>query len=190
MSPSKAPRTRRITPPARPEYRLGRDLLDPLLAGLPPPWPGAPVAWRHARLRRIINEIAAFAPFDWVEAMFASHVVLFRHLAADLERRSLAHEVPDRLAHRLRSSAADLLRTAAQAERRLNRRPPRPVPANVTPPTDGFDLAALDAVWCASRVARPTPGPLPDAADPAPDAWGMSPTRTLPAWARQPGGRC
>lgn len=64
MSLAKAELIRRSGQDAGPEYHLGRDLLDSVLAALPPPSAGAPVTWRHARLRRIINEIAAFRPFN------------------------------------------------------------------------------------------------------------------------------
>jgi hypothetical protein len=122
--------------------------------------------------------------------MLAGHVVIFRHTAAELVRQSLAHEVPGQFACRLRRNAAEMMRAAAQAERSLGRRPVRAVPTYCAPATDGFDLAALDVFWCGDRVTRPGPGPLPGAADEAPDAWGNGTTCVVPAWARQPGWRC
>jgi hypothetical protein len=209
MSRTKAKNTLGVEQDARPEYHLGRELLDGMLTALPRPPVGAPVAWRHARLRRVINEISALGPFDdCVQAMFAGHVILHLHSAADLVRRSLAHEVPAQLANRMRRTADEQVRVARQIERTLKRGATRTAPEGRAPAADGFDLAALDAVWCGNRAmgsAGPTSGTgawghgLP-AADPGragpvlagevPDGSGDPSSSTVPVWARQPGWRC
>jgi len=168
---------------AQPGFHLDRYLLHRLLLVMPPPWPGAPLTWRHARLRRIIKELAAFRPVNLAQAALARQIVQLRHMAADQVRRSLAHEVPERTARGLRRNATDMLRIAAQTERMLNRRPAWAVPPNDTPAAADVDLAELDAIWCGDRVTRPV-------ADPAPDSRAPAPPGKLPAWATLPGWRC
>jgi len=60
-SPTEAELAYRAALRALPDFRFGRDQLVHLLHSLPPPPPGAPVAWRHAHLRQIIQEIRALA---------------------------------------------------------------------------------------------------------------------------------
>jgi len=182
--------TTRTVPDPRPDYQLDRTVLYGILAALPPPWPGAPVAWRYARLRRVINEIAAFSPFNFLDAMQAGHLVLIRHHAAHLVRQSLGHEVPPQIAVRMRRMEAQMLRQAQQMERSLQRRPPHALPPGSPPASDAFDLAVLDAIWCRDRTRRPASGAMPAIANEASNPWVTETTGALPDWVRQPGGRC
>jgi hypothetical protein len=154
MPHTKADRTARIARDSMPDYQLDQTLLYPVLAALPPPWPGAPVAWRYARLRRVINEIAAFSPFNLMDAMRAGNLVIYRRTAAHLVRESLAHEVPPQIAARMRLMEAQMLRAVRQLERTLQRRPRRALPPGSPPASDAFDLAELDTIWCRDRTRR------------------------------------
>jgi hypothetical protein len=181
MSPVEAEIAYRAAQRALKNYQLGRDVLDRVVLALPPPPAGAPVAWRHARLRQIIQEILAFSPADPLEAMMASQIVVSRHHAADTARQCLDGALSTRLALQMRRTSDALLRAAIQTERTLTkwrqgRGAGSPVPAAVQ-----FDLEALDAIWCrtaprvdppgsspaqiaatAGSACVPSPAPLPD----------------------------
>jgi hypothetical protein len=183
-------KTTRSVPDPRPDHQIDRALLDSVIATLPPPWPGASVAWRYARLRRVINEIAAFSPFNVMDAMAAGRLVTYRHTAAALMRDSLSHTVPPPIAARMRLMEAQMLRAARQLERTLQRRPPRALPPNSLPASDAFDLAVLDEIWCRDWVERPVPGPTPATANETSNTWATATAAAMPDWVRQPGGRC
>jgi hypothetical protein len=188
MPHTKADRTARIARDSMPDYQLDQTLLYPVLAALPPPWPGAPVAWRYARLRRVINEIAAFSPFNLMDAMRAGNLVIYRRTAAHLVRESLAHEVPPQIAARMRLMEAQMLRAVRQLERTLQRRPRRALPPGSPPASDAFDLAELDTIWCRDRTRRRALGPMPAAANETPNTGAAATTGAMSDWVRQPGG--
>ena len=86
MSPLEAELAYRAALRALPDFRFGRTQLVHLLRALPAPPPGAPVAWRHAHLQRIVQEIRALNPRNPVEAMLVSQIIAARHAAADAAR--------------------------------------------------------------------------------------------------------
>ncbi len=153
MSPAEAETAYRIAQQSLPTYRLGYDELDRALRAMPPPPDGAPVAWRHARLREIIQEIYALGPVDVAEAMAATQIVVIRHHAAHTARLSLDQALSSRLMLQVQRTVETLLRAAGQTERMLRARQQRravtgQVPATQAPAAVQFDLEALDAVWC------------------------------------------
>jgi hypothetical protein len=147
MSFTSAGITHRVIQEAMPEFHIGQDLLDGVLTAIPSPPAEASVAWRHARLTRIIEEIAAFNPFDAVQARLASEIVMTQFLAEDTGKRSCAPDLTVEQVCRLRRTTTELMRTGERLERALERRQARAVPWRDAPATDGFDLGALDAVW-------------------------------------------
>ena len=160
MSLASAGITQRVIQEAMPEFHLSPDLIDGVLTAIPPPQAGASVAWRRARLTRVIEEIAAFNPFDAVQARLAAQIVVAQFLAEDTSSRSSAPELTVEQMCRLRRTAGELMRTAERLERALARRQARAVPWRDAPATDGFDLDALDAVWCPDPDRRKAADPV------------------------------
>jgi hypothetical protein len=132
-----------------------RHLIDSLIRALPRPPAGATVAWRHAYLRGIIEELCAFAPFNAIEAALAIQIIASRHAAADSLRRSDDGSLEPKLVAPMRRVAESLLRTARQMERMLGKRPGGRMAAGRVPAAAIFDLAALDAVWCGHPAEQP-----------------------------------
>ena len=180
MSPVEVENAYRAAQRALKNYQLGHDVLDRVVIALPPPPADAPAAWRHARLRQIIQEILAFSPADPVQAMMASQIVVSRYHAADAARQSLDGTLPTRLALQIRRNADALQRAARQTERTLTqwrqgRGAGGQAPGSQVPAAVQFDLEALDAIWCrtAPRVDPPRvdrPWIDPSASGPAPIA--------------------
>jgi hypothetical protein len=158
MSPTEAELAYRAALRALPDFRFGRDQLVQLLRALRAPPPGAPVAWRHAHLRGIIQEIRALDPRNPVDAMSVLQIIAARHAAADSARLSLDPTLPARQAAQMRRSAKALLRTAMQTERLLKQQQAGRVAPGQPPAELEFDLAALDAVWCGTDLRAPVPG--------------------------------
>ena len=170
--------TLRTIQEAMPEYYIDTDLVDGVLTAMPPP-PGASAAWRRARLTRIIEEVAARVPMDAAQGHLAGQLVVVEFLADDMLGRittpglALAER---RLAIR---TADDLLRSVARLERTLERRQERVMPFRDVGAVDGFDLAALDGVWCRGVPAAAADPVAPPAA-PEPAA-GLAPETPEPA---------
>ena len=59
-----------------PQYHLSPDLLEATLAALPPPPPDAPATWRHARLTRLVQEIATLMPATAAQARLAAQILV------------------------------------------------------------------------------------------------------------------
>jgi hypothetical protein len=162
MSTSSPGITLRTIQEAMPEYHIDNDLLDGVLTAMPPPLAGASVAWRRARLTRVIEEVAARVPMDAAQGHLAGQLVVVEFLADDMLGRITMPGLPlaeRRLAIR---AADDLLRSVARLERTLERRQTRVMPFRDVGAVDGFDLAALDGVWC-----RGVPGASADAVVPS-----------------------
>ncbi len=166
---------------AMPEYYLSQDLLHAVLTAMPPPPPDATAAWRKARLTRIIEEIAARVPMDPAQGHLAGQLVVVQFLADEMMQRLMTPDLP--LAERRLTARTtdELLRSVVRLERALERRQARVLPFRDVGAVDGFDLAALDGLWCrgvqaAATVARPAaakpppPEPPEPEAEPAPEA--------------------
>jgi hypothetical protein len=167
---------------AMPEYHIDTDLVNGVLTAMPPPPPDASAAWRRARLTRIIEEVAARVPLEAAQGHLAGQLVVVQFLADDMLGRiatpglALAER---RLAIR---TADDLLRSVVRLERTLERRQTRVMPFRDVGAVGGFDLDALDGVWCrVPAVAEPvTPLAVPAPAAREPEA-GPAPETPEPA---------
>jgi hypothetical protein len=178
MSPTEAEIAYRAAQHTVSGCQLGRPLLDSVLRALPSAPPDASVAWRYARIRRVIEEICAFGPLDPIEAMTAAHIVIARHVAADISHRSLDGTLATPVAARMRRTADSLLRTARQMERMLVKQRARQPQGSQAPADVQFDLAELDAIWSGIAARRPAPavapvGPQSD--DAAATCWARAP---------------
>jgi hypothetical protein len=80
MSLLSAEITQPATAVATSTYRPGDDLLDAVLAALPPLIADAPLAWRRKHRTWVAKGIAAFRPADAVEAMFVGQIGVLRRL--------------------------------------------------------------------------------------------------------------
>ena len=156
---------------AMPEYHLSQDLLHGVLTAMPPPPPDASPAWRKARLTRIIEEIAARVPMDPAQGHLAGQLVVVQFLADEMMERLMTPDLP--LAERRLTARTtdELLRSVVRLERALERRQRRVMPFRDVGAVDGFDLAALDGLWCRGVQAAAATGPRAAAAEaPPPDA--------------------
>jgi hypothetical protein len=140
--------TFRVIQEAMPEYHLAPDLLDGVLTAMPPPPAAATAAWRRARLARIIEELAARVPMDAAQGHLAGQIVVTQFLADDMAARIHAPGLALADMCKLNRTTDDLLRTVARLERALERRQVRVMPFRDVGAVDGFDLDALDDVWC------------------------------------------
>ncbi len=164
---------------------------------MPPPPADASPAWRRARLTRIIEEVAARVPMDAAQGHLAGQLVVVQFLADDMVGRITAPGLPLAERRLVARTADDLLRSVVRLERALERRQARVMPFRDVGAVGGFDLAALDGVWCrgvpvaagtGSRAAAGTDsgsfaaacagdaaaGTVPPPAAPAPEA-GLAP---------------
>jgi hypothetical protein len=157
MSDPSAGITFRVIQEAMPEYLLAPDLLGGVLTAMPPPPACATAAWRHARISRIIEEIAARVPMDAAQGHLAGQIVVTQFLADDMAARIHAPGLALPEMCRLTRTTDDLLRTVARLERALERRQVRVMPFRDVGAVDGFDLEALDGVWCGG-VGGPSAG--------------------------------
>jgi hypothetical protein len=153
MSDPSAGITFRVIQEAMPEYHLAPDLLGGVLTAMPPPPASATAAWRHARISRIIEELAARVPMDAAQGHLAGQIVVTQFLADDMAARIHAPGLALPEMCRLTRTTDDLLRTVARLERALERRQVRVMPFRDVGAVDGFDLEALDGVWCGGATA-------------------------------------
>jgi hypothetical protein len=186
MSPAEAELAYRAALRALPDFRFGHDQLVYLLRALPAPPPGVPVAWRHAHLREIIQEVRALDPRDPMEAGFVSQIIAARHAAADPAGLSLDPTATARQAAQMRRSAEALLRAARQTERLLKQGQAGRVALGQAPVEVEFDLEALDAVWCGTDPRAPVPGVDPVGLRSGGHAGVGGPSPAAPREARQP----
>jgi hypothetical protein len=154
---------------AMPEYHIEADLLGGVLTAMPPPPPDASPSWRRARLARVIEEVAARVPMDAAQGHLAGQLVVVQFLADDMLGGLTTPGLP--LAERRLASrtADDLLRSVVRLERALERRQTRVMPFRDVGAVGGFDLDALDGVWCRGTPAADTDAVTPPAV-PAPEA--------------------
>ena len=130
-----------------PPYHLDTDLLGAMFAAIPPPPPGASMAWRQARATRLVEELAGLMPANAPQARIAAEIVIVREAAEDSLARAGAPELAVQQVCRLRRTASALLASAAALERSLVRHQQKPVPFFGTVLADGVDVAALAAGW-------------------------------------------
>jgi hypothetical protein len=147
MSLPSAEITQPATEVAMSTYRPGDDLLDCVLAALPPLIADAPLGWHRTHRTWVGKEIAAFRPADAVEAMFVGQIVVLRHLAASLVSRAGAPGNSVAQARRLDRCAVAMMRAGAGLERTLRREQRSAVPPGGEWAGEGFDLAAMEAFW-------------------------------------------
>ena len=154
---------------AMPEYHIDADLLGGVLTAMPPPPPDASPSWRRARLTRVIEEVAARVPMDAAQGHLAGQLVVVQFLADDMLGGLTTPGLP--LAERRLASrtADDLLRSVVRLERALERRQTRVLPFRDVGAVGGFDLDALDGVWCRGVPAADADAVTPPAA-PVPEA--------------------
>ena len=181
-----------------PEYHLSQDLLGGVLTAMPPPPADASPAWRKARLTRIIEEIAARVPMDPAQGHLAGQLVVVQFLADEMMQRLMTPDLP--LAERRLTARTtdELLRSVVRLERALERRQARVMPFRDVGAVDGFDLAALDGLWCRGVQAAAVTGARAVAAaaappEPPPPDPGLAPEPPAPAeaagaaaWADRP----
>ena len=89
---------------------------------MPLPPANATAAWRHARLARIIEELAARVPMDAAQGHLAGQIVVTQFLADDMAARIHAPGLALADMCRLNRTTDDLLRTVTRLERALERR--------------------------------------------------------------------
>jgi hypothetical protein len=180
-----------------PEYHLSPDLLDGLMAAMPPPPAEATGAWRQQRVTRVIEEIAARVPMDPAQAHLAGQIAVVQFMADDMAGRiGTPGQTPEEM-HRLVRSTDALLHTISRLERTLERRQFRVMPFRDVNAVDGFDLEVLDGAWCrrttpasaAARVPTEIPPTPRQAAMPEPATPEMEHSPAPAASAQTQGGR-
>ena len=146
--------TLRTIQEAMPEYHIATDLLDGVLTAMPPPPPDASPAWRRARLTRVIEEVAARVPMDAAQGHLAGQLVVVEFLADDMLGRITMPGLALAERRLVSRTADNLLRSVVRLERALERRQARVMPFRDVGAVAGFDLDALDGVWCRGPPRR------------------------------------
>ena len=157
MSEDPAAITFRVIQELMPEYHIPPDLLNGVFAAIPPPPAAATAAWRHARVTRVIEEVAARVPMDAAQGHLAAQIAVFQFMADGLAAQIHAPGLDMLEMYRLTRLMDALAQTVARLERSLERRQFRVMPFRDVRAVDGFDLDAMDAVWCRRE---PADGPL------------------------------
>jgi hypothetical protein len=134
---------REIMPP----YQLSDDLLQATFAALAPPPRDASTAWRHARIRRLTQEISTLMPANATQARLAADILMVREMAKTIAARVHAPELTVPEMCRVGRVAGELVRTAGVLVRTLERSQQKPAPFFGTVLADAVDVAALDAAW-------------------------------------------
>ncbi len=134
-----------------------------MFAAIPPPPAAATAAWRHARVTRVIEEVAARVPMDAAQGHLAAQIAVFQFMADGLAAQIHAPGLDMLEMYRLTRLMDALAQTVARLERSLERRQFRVMPFRDVRAVDGFDLDAMDAVWCRREPADDhslAPGPV------------------------------
>jgi hypothetical protein len=134
---------REIMPP----YQLSDDLLQATFAALAPPPRDASTAWRHARIRRLTQEISTLMPANAAQARLAADILMVREIAKTIAARVHAPELTVPEMCRVGRVVGELVRTAGVLVRTLERGQQKPAPFFGTVLADAVDVAALDAAW-------------------------------------------
>jgi hypothetical protein len=165
--------TPRVPQVAPPPYVLSDDLLDSVLATLPPLAEAAPPAWHLMRRARIAREIAAWQPGDAAQARLAGQIITLRCVAVHTMGLASRPGTTPEQARRVERVADGLARMARQLERALRRRQKLGVRPGGAVAWEGVDLLALVAAWDRNAVqiegvaAEPSPSPLGGSTSPA-----------------------
>ena len=164
MSEPSAGITFKVMQEMMPEYNIPPDLIEDVVAALPPPGGMTPAA-RAERLNRVIEDIASRVPMNAAQASLAGQIVIVTALANDLSVRAGAPGLDDLARCRLSRTADALHNTASRLERTLERRQLRIMPFRDVRPVEKIDMVVLDGVWCRRGVAEaPAPVVTEDAA--------------------------
>ncbi len=134
---------------------------------------------------------------DPAQGHLAGQLVVVQFLADEMMQRLMTPDLP--LAERRLTARTtdELLRSVVRLERALERRQARVMPFRDVGAVDGFDLAALDGLWCrgvqaaatgARAAAAEAPPPEPPAPDPelAPEPPAPAEAADAAAWADRP----
>jgi hypothetical protein len=148
MSEDPSAITFRVIQELMPEYHIPPDLLGDVFAAIPPPPAAATADWRHARVTRVIEEVAARMPMDAAQGHLAGQIAVFQFLADGMAAQIHAPGLAMLEMYRLTRLADALVQTVSRMERSLKRRQFRVMPFRDVRAVDGFDLDALDAIWC------------------------------------------
>jgi hypothetical protein len=135
-----------------PEYNLPPDLLEDLVAALPPPPDDAPDDWRLVRMDRVVEGIASRVPMNAAQASLAGLIVVTEGLALDMASRAGAKGLELAETVRLVRAADALTQSVTRLERTLERRQARVMPFRDVRPVDGADLVALARAWSRRKV--------------------------------------
>ena len=140
-----------------PKYPISNDLVRGVLAAMPAPAAGISDAFRRERIARVIDEVAARVPMDAAQRRLAGQLVVVEFLALEMLERVTTWSLP--LAERRLASRTsdDLTRSITRLERTLERWQARLLPLRDVGAVEGFDLDALDRVWCRGMPAAAEP---------------------------------
>ena len=130
-----------------PPYHLSTDLLEDTIATLRPPPPNASVAWKQARIARLIEEISTLMPANAGQARSAADIVVAREMAKTLavQGQDPALTGPQRC--RMFRVSGELERTAEGLRRGLERTQQKPAPFFGTVLAGEVDVVALADGW-------------------------------------------
>jgi hypothetical protein len=152
-----------------PPYQLSDDLLQATFAALAPPPRYACMAWRHARIVRLTQEISTLMPANAAQARLAADILMVREMAKTIAARLHAPELTLPEMCRVGRVVGELLRTAGVLVRTLERDQQKPAPFFGTVLADAVDVVALDAAWCNGSAGSvgdwPVQGPATTGAD-------------------------
>src|SRR5271170_1289719 len=166
-----------------PPYHLSPDLLAATIAALPSPPPNTTIAWRRARLTRLLQEVADRKPANAAQARIAAQILTTQELADAFTARALTPNLEINQMCRLGRTAGELLRSADRLDRSLARHQQMPVSFYGTVIDDEVDMPALETAWASGTQASAgadaptgtTPLPDPSPTPPQPHAHNESP---------------
>jgi hypothetical protein len=153
MSEPSAGITFKVMSEMTPEYNIPPDLIEDVVAALPPPPDGVSAAWRGLRLTRVTEDIASRVPMNAAQASLAGQIVIVVALANNMAKRAVAPELGDVARCRLARAADALLNTVSRLERTLERRQVRIMPFRDVRPVEKIDMVVLNGVWCRRETA-------------------------------------
>jgi hypothetical protein len=157
MSEPSAGITFKVMQEMMPEYNIPPDLIEDVVAALPPPPDGVSAAWRAERLNRVIEDIASRVPMNAAQASLAGQIVIATALANDMAKRACAPELDDIARCRLARTADAMMNTISRLERTMERRQFRIMPFRDVRPVEKIDMVVLDGVWCRRGAAAEVP---------------------------------
>ncbi len=112
------------------------------------------MAWRHARITRLLGEIVALKPAAAAPAGIATQLLILRELTDTLTARVHAPGVTTEQRCRHSRTVADLDRSATTLDWSLKRHQQTPVPFFGAVVQDEVDNQAIDAIWCSRAKQR------------------------------------